>query len=117
MNIIQAIADQNLFRPFLGQDLTTWRNWGSALRCVYGLPVPGDAAAALVQQCTGRTVDSLPPMGFDIALFLTGRRCGKRTFRSENAGATSIADVRRLQPDGIVADGLCTNRAQERRSK
>ena len=76
MNITQAIKDENLLRPFFG-NLDTWRPWLTALRVVYGLPVTGMAGRRLVHQCTGRTVASLPPEGFNTALFLTGRRSGK----------------------------------------
>ena len=32
MNIIEAIKDENLFRPFLGNDLATWQPWLVAMR-------------------------------------------------------------------------------------
>ncbi len=76
MNIIEAIKDENLFRPFLGDELESWFNWLAALRVVYGLPVP-KSRRAIVQECTGRDYHKLPPGGFDTALFLTGRRSGK----------------------------------------
>jgi hypothetical protein len=78
MNIIKAIKDKNLFKPFLkdGQGkLSTWLNWMVALRCLYGLPIKKDKNLALIKECTGR--NSLPPDGFDTALLLTGRRSGK----------------------------------------
>ena len=78
MNIIKAIKDENLFKPFLkdGQGkLSTWLNWMVALRCLYGLPIKKDKNLALIKECTGR--NSLPPDGFDTALLLTGRRSGK----------------------------------------
>lgn len=80
MNVNQAIADKHLFRPFLAdrQDkLSTWQNWRTALRAVYGLGEFTDEAADVVKQCTGRCVDTLPSSGFGTALFLTGRRSGK----------------------------------------
>ncbi|MBW3540725.1 MAG: hypothetical protein KY476_10680 [Planctomycetes bacterium] len=75
MNIIDAIKDENLFRPFLGK-LQSWRNWLTALRVLYGLPLyrPGRRT---VQQCTGRDWSRLPRAGFETGLFLTGRRSGK----------------------------------------
>src|SRR5687767_7370927 len=76
MNIIEAIKDPNLFRPFLGDDLTSWRPWMAALRVLYGLPVP-EARHRLVSECTAREPDELPETGFDTGLFLTGRRSGK----------------------------------------
>src|SRR5262245_40472703 len=77
MNIIDAIKDENLFRPFLGDDLTSWRAWMAAARCLYGLRVP-EAWHALVKDCTGRDVSTMVPReGFNTALFLIGRRSGK----------------------------------------
>lgn len=76
MNIIEAIRDDNLLRPFLGDELDSWRGWFAALRALYGLPI-GANRHELVQQCTGRDVASLPDDGFSTALFLTGRRSGK----------------------------------------
>jgi hypothetical protein len=76
MDIIEAIKDENLFRPFLGDKLFTWLNWFGALRVLYGLEVP-QARRECVRLCTGRDYDGLPRDGFDTALFLTGRRSGK----------------------------------------
>ncbi len=73
MNIIDAIKDEHLFQPFLG-DLESWKGWLTLLRAVYGLPIRSRFARNLIQQCTGR---ELPPSGFDTALLLTGRRSGK----------------------------------------
>jgi len=77
MKILQAINDEKLFRPFLGNELRSWQNWSTALRCLYGLLVLGQNSRAVVAECTGRDVDQLPEDGFDTALFLTGRRSGK----------------------------------------
>jgi len=77
MNILQAIKDENLFRPFLGADLHSWKAWNAALRALYGLGVGSEQARTLVQRCTGRDSTALPPEGFRTALFLTGRRSGK----------------------------------------
>lgn len=77
MNIIEAIEDENLFRPFLGDDLNSWKPWLTALRAMYGLPIKASQSKSLVRQCTGRDVSTMPAAGFDTALFLTGRRSGK----------------------------------------
>ncbi|MEQ8791773.1 MAG: hypothetical protein RIC55_36255 [Pirellulaceae bacterium] len=77
MNIIKAIHDARLFRPFLGDKLDSWRNWLTALRVVYGEPINTLPACNVVHQCTGREANHLPKAGFDTALFLTGRRSGK----------------------------------------
>ena len=78
MNIINAITDKNLFRPFLEDrqgKLSSWSNWAVALRVLYGLPIKKKESLKLVRECTGRTVS--PIEGFLTALFLTGRRSGK----------------------------------------
>ena len=76
MNVLEAIRDESLFRPFLGQNLRSWRFWMAALSVVYGLPVKPQYFD-LIRQCTGRTASGLPKEGFRTSLFLTGRRCGK----------------------------------------
>lgn len=76
MNILQAIKDPNLFRPFLGDDLESWSPWLSALRVLYGLSLK-DSCRSLVRRCTGRKCRPLPDDGFSTALLLTGRRSGK----------------------------------------
>lgn len=77
MTILEAIKDQNIFRPFLGDDLTSWRAWQIALRALYGLPIKQDQNRQLVLECTGRNADELPKDGFKTGLFLVGRRSGK----------------------------------------
>ena len=76
MNIIEAIRDDKLFRPYIGDKLQTWRPWLSALRVLYGLP-ERPVYQKIITECTGRDPDKLPRDGFDTALFLTGRRSGK----------------------------------------
>lgn len=76
MNILKAIGDPNLFRPFLGDDLSSWKQWGTALRCLYGLKIKPEHHE-LIKQCTGRDAAELPADGFQTALFLVGRRGGK----------------------------------------
>ena len=88
MNIIEAIKDKRLFRPFLG-DLKTWQPWMTALRCTYGMSVKSEASRKLIKHCTGRNADLLPAGGFDTALFLTGRRSGK----SRTAALEGVARV------------------------
>ena len=78
MNIIQAIKDPNLFRPFLADasnSLTSWDRWLVAMRLLYGLPIMGKADRSLMKECTGRSKSRKG--GFSTALFLTGRRSGK----------------------------------------
>jgi hypothetical protein len=79
MNIIQAINDENLFRPFLADkdgSLSTWKAWRLCLRALYGLPI-ASKHEHLLRRVTGRDVHRFPPGGFDSALFVTGRRSGK----------------------------------------
>jgi len=79
MIITKAIADPNLFRPFLEDGngkLKTWLNWKTAMRCLYGLSLK-PKYSKLIKECTGRDINQFPSNGFDTALFLTGRRSGK----------------------------------------
>lgn len=76
MNILQAIEDQSLFGPFLGEEQSTWQQWFVALSAVYGIKVH-PSHTQLVADCTGRQRRLLPADGFDTAVFLTGRRSGK----------------------------------------
>jgi len=73
VTILDAIADPNLFQPFLG-DLGSWQNWLGALAAMYGLEV-AEPQRLMVRKCTGRKM--LPDAGFLKALFLVGRRSGK----------------------------------------
>jgi hypothetical protein len=75
MNIVQAIHDDRLFKPFFG-DLTTWSSWLAAVKVLYGLELT-DAEAQVVRDCTGRDPAKLPSDGFRTSLFLIGRRSGK----------------------------------------
>lgn len=81
MNIIQAINDDRLFRPFLGDDLTTWNGWAVLLRALYGLPIR-KKSIEFFRQATGRDPSLLPQDGFDCFLGLTGRRSGKSRITS-----------------------------------
>src|SRR5690242_9952152 len=78
MNIIEAIRDENLFRPFLAEDdsLATWQNWMRCLRVLYGLPLD-PRHYPFIREVTGRDPAKLPTKGFNTALFLNGRRSGK----------------------------------------
>jgi hypothetical protein len=79
LNIIEAIKDGKLFRSFLEDadgDISSWTNWLTALRVMYGLRIPTNRRE-VVEQCTGRSYSSFPGDGFDSALYLTGRRSGK----------------------------------------
>jgi hypothetical protein len=78
MNIIKAINDKNLFKPFLednNNSIRSWQRWLVALRYLYGLPVKKTRNRQLIKKCTGKT--TMPKNGFSTALFLIGRRSGK----------------------------------------
>jgi hypothetical protein len=80
MNIIQAIRDPNLFRPYLADksaSISTWARWMTCLRVIYGLPLRTNSQRRLVRRCTGRDPDKLPQEGFRTVLLLCGRRSGK----------------------------------------
>jgi hypothetical protein len=101
MNIVKAMADPNLFGPYFGEDLSTWRAWQVALRALYGGPITAEASKQLVKQCTGRDATLLPRAGFDTALFLVGRRSGKsRTAAAVGAFEAAIAGHERKLAKG-----------------
>ena len=77
-NIIEAIEDENIFKPFLG-DLDSWQGWLTALQVLYGLDMkPTKDKAKLIRLCTGwERKPQFAPEGFKTALFLIGRRGGK----------------------------------------
>ena len=80
MNIVQAIKDQHLFRPYLQDDtnsISSWSRWLTCLRAIYGLPLKHDWQKRLVRKCTGRDPGKLNPKGYSRVLLLCGRRSGK----------------------------------------
>jgi hypothetical protein len=105
MNILDAIRDEDVFKPFLGDRLQSWSHWMAALRCVYGLPIPS-RYDDLILQTTGRTRAGMPPSGFSTCMFLTGRRCGKSKMASVMAAfeAAIVDHSKQLSPGerGVV---------------
>jgi len=94
VNIISAIKDDRLFRPFLedrdkGIPLKSWRNWLTCLRVMYGLNVNG-SKSELILKCTGRDMNRLPKGGFSESLILTGRRSGKSKIAAVVAGFEAV---------------------------
>ena len=73
MNIIQAIHDPNLFRPFF-RDLDTWKPWFVVLRTIFGLDMDSEELAIFIK-LTGRTTP--PKEQTREAWFIIGRRGGK----------------------------------------
>jgi len=82
MNIIDAIKDPQLFKPFFGDNLRSWRPWFSALRALYGIRPLTPFDEQMIAKCTGRDPEKLPTEGFTTALFLCGRRSGKSRIAS-----------------------------------
>lgn len=77
LSILDALRDPLLFGSFLGKELVSWRPWMTALRVLYGLPVPSERSQTLIRECMGRDPELLPADGFSTALLLVGRRGGK----------------------------------------
>ena len=72
MNIIQAVYDQNLFRP-LFKNLDTWRNWIMALKAMDALPMTNEELE-IFRDLTGRQVPPIKPV--TEMWFIKGRRGG-----------------------------------------
>jgi hypothetical protein len=107
LNVLKAIHDEHLFRPFLGKDLTSWKRWAVALRALYGLPLKNEKQRNVLRECTGREPRELPKDGFRTALFLTGRRSGKSRIAAVIAGYEALfgGHEKKLAPGeiGMVA--------------
>jgi hypothetical protein len=71
MNILQAIADQNLFAPFFKHH-ETWGSWAVFLAALFGLKIEDEA---LYAACTGSR--PLPTRQAREAYLIVGRRGGK----------------------------------------
>lgn len=73
MNIIQAIEDPRLFKPFF-KDLGTWRSWLTYLRALFALGVEGGVDLELFRLATG--LDAQPARVRE-SFVICGRRSGK----------------------------------------
>ena len=73
INIIQAIADEHLFKP-LFRDMASWGAWQTFLKALFALPLK-KVEAALYRQATGR--EAIPGQPFLEAWVVAGRRSGK----------------------------------------
>src|ERR1700730_3876857 len=72
MNILEAMADPNVFAPhFKGP---SWQPWKAALAAIFALPMDEEALATY-RACTGRS--SAPTAPFQEAALCVGRRGGK----------------------------------------
>jgi len=73
MNIIQAIEDPRLFKPFF-KDLGTWRSWLAYLRALFALGIEGGPDLELFRLATG--LDAQPARVRE-SFVIAGRRSGK----------------------------------------
>jgi len=73
INILQAIEDKNLFRPWF-KDEATWTAWRSFLAALFGLDM-GTKARQIYKECTKRP--TLPTKQCSEAWLVIGRRGGK----------------------------------------
>ena len=72
MNIIEAITDKNLFRPFLADrsgSIESWQHWLVLLRSLTGLPITDKAEQQLIRECTARDPAKMPKKGFQTACY------------------------------------------------
>ena len=72
MNILQAIDDPNLFKPWFKNE--SWAGWRAWLAALFGLPMTA-AELALFVECTGRSVAPTTPARE--GWLVCGRRAGK----------------------------------------
>lgn len=73
MNIIDAIHDPNLFRPFF-RDLATWSSWLAILKAIFALPME-PAEVEVYRRLSGR--QNSPARQFMEVVIEAGRRAGK----------------------------------------
>jgi hypothetical protein len=112
MNILDAMADPNIFAPhFRG---ASWQAWKAALAAIFALPM-GDEALAAYRAATGRS--SVPVVPFTEAALCVGRRGGKSRILA--LIAVYLATFRDYRP--YLAPGECAtivimaaNKAQAR---
>lgn len=73
MNILRAMVDPNLFRPWF-KDAVTWTAWTAFLGTLFGLPLSPEQAG-IVRACTA--LEAVPGRAFNEAWVCVGRRGGK----------------------------------------
>ena len=91
MNILQAIDDPNLFKPWFKN--ASWAGWRAWLAALFGLPM-SPADLELFHDCTGRSVAPTAPARE--GWLVCGRRAGKSFILA--LIAVYLATVPRLQP-------------------
>ena len=72
MNILQAVADPKVFKPYFRGN--TWTMWLAFLAALFALPMTPEQLA-IYQKCTGRTTPPISPS--TQAWLVIGRRGGK----------------------------------------
>jgi hypothetical protein len=77
LTIIDAIKDDELFKPYFGKKFPAFRKWRVALKAIYGIPIKAECDRQVIRDCTGRDPDKLNPEGYAKTLLLCGRRSGK----------------------------------------
>jgi hypothetical protein len=112
MNILEAMADPNVFAPhFKG---SSWKPWKAALAAIFALPMD-DEALATYRTCTGRSGAPMAP--FTEAALCVGRRGGKsRILALIAVYLASFRDYRPHLAPGEVATIviMAANKAQAR---
>jgi hypothetical protein len=73
VNILQAMSDPKLFRPWF-KDPATWVAWTAFLACLFNLTMDWEQRA-IAAACTG--LETLPQRAFTEAWIVVGRRGGK----------------------------------------
>ena len=73
MNIIDAIHNEELFRPYF-KDLSTWSSWVCVLKALFGISMSQDELETF-EACTGRRWYT--DAGFKEFWGICGRRGGK----------------------------------------
>jgi hypothetical protein len=73
VNIIEAMSDPKLFRPWF-KDPSTWVAWTAFLACLFHLPMDAERIG-IARACTG--LETLPEQPFTEAWLVVGRRGGK----------------------------------------
>jgi len=88
--ILDAIKDDNLFRPFFSDK--SWRNWKVFLRALFSLPM-GPKSREIFHECTQRETR---PKSVEECWVIAGRRAGKS--RISALIATYLATCRDYSP-------------------
>ncbi len=61
MNIVEAIRDPKLFRPWFGDDLESWAAWIAIMKATFGLPLEAGELTTF-QTLSGRATAPAEPV-------------------------------------------------------